>query len=200
MPADCGEQFFGLVLDGITYTSIAAGGDGYEPVGRAGAKKQKTTVVAAAETEEETKLRLALEEATAKFEAMKTPAKVAQERSRLIQASMMGEKDKVKSFAKKDAHAIDVGDKRGFTAYHHACANGHADVVKALLKAGCNSAVLNDGRRTGWDLAREMGRTDVTELLSKLAAKGSKKLGAEARVKDLEQQSEDLVGVAKVIG
>ena len=198
MPAGCAVQFFGLVLDGVTYTSIAAGGDGYEPVGAS--RKEKTQVVAAAETEEEQQLRIALEEASSKFESMKAPAKTTQERSRLIQASMMGEKDKVKSFAKKDADTIDVGDKRGFTAYHHACANGHAEVVKALLKAGCNSAMLNDGRRTGWDLALEMGRANVTELLSKLAAKGSKKLRAEARVKDLEQQSEDLIGVAKVIG
>jgi hypothetical protein len=198
MPAVCAVQFFGLVLDGVTYTSIAAGGDGYEPVGAS--RKEKTQVVAAAETEEEQQLRIALEEASSKFESMKAPAKTTQERSRLIQASMMGEKDKVKSFAKKDADTIDVGDKRGFTAYHHACANGHAEVVKALLKAGCNSAMLNDGRRTGWDLALEMGRANVTELLIKLAAKGSKKLRAEARVKDLEQQSEDLIGVAKVIG
>jgi len=198
MTAGYAAQFFGLVVDGITYTGIAARADGYETVGTS--RKQKNQVVAAAETEEERQLRIALEEASSKFESMKAPAKTTQERSRLIQASMMGEKDKVKSFVKKDADTIDVGDKRGFTAYHHACANGHDDVVKVLLKAGCNSAVLNDGRRTGWDLAKEMGRTNVTELLSKLAAKGSKKLRAEARVKDLEQQSEDLIGVAKVIG
>ena len=43
-----------------------------------------------------------------------------------------------------------------------------------LLKAGCSTSMLNDGGRTGWDLAQEMGRTNVTELLSKLATKGSK--------------------------
>eukprot|EP01043_Picozoa_sp_COSAG02_P027799 COSAG02_NODE_1654_length_11481_cov_3.465033_6_plen_199_part_00 len=198
MTAVCDAQFFALVLDGVTYTSIAAGGDGYEPVRTS--RKEKKQVVAAAETEEEQQLRIALEEASSKFESMKTPAKTTQERTRLIQASMMGEKDKVKSLVKKDAETIDAGDKRGFTAYHHACANGHEDVVKVLLKAGCNSAMLNDGRRTGWDLAKEMGRANVTDLLNKLAAKGSKKLRAEARVKNLEQQSEDLVGVAQVIG
>lgn len=193
------SQFFGLVMDGITYTSIAAGAEaapGYEKVGR----KDTKNVVAAAETEDEKELRLALEAATSKWETMKTSAKMAQERSRLIQASMMGEKDKVKSFAKKDEKTIDTGDKRGFTAYHHACANGHAAVVKVLLKAGCNSAMLNDGGRTGWDLAQDMGRTDVTELLYKLAAKGSKKLRAEARVKELQAQSEAVGGVAQVIG
>lgn len=191
-------QFFGLVLDGITYTSRSAGGDGYEPVGAP--RKAKKGVVAAAETEEEKAVRVALEEATSKFEPMKTPAKMAQERSRLIQASMMGEKDKVKSFAKKDGCTVDVGDRRGFTAYHHACANGHAGAVKALLKAGCNTAMVNDGGRTGWDLAQEMGRTNVTELLSKLAMKGSKKLSAEARVKELGAQYEALGGVTRVIG
>ena len=81
-----------------------------------------------------------------------------------------------------------------------ACANGHADVVKALLKAGCSTSMLNDSGRTGWDLAQEMGRTNVTELLSKLATKGSKKLSAEARVKELEAQYEALGGVTRVIG
>ena len=60
---------------------------------------------------------------------------------------MLGEKDKVKSFAKKDRDSLDQGDRRGFTAYHHACANGHAAVVKALLKAGCDTAAVNDSGR-----------------------------------------------------
>jgi hypothetical protein len=193
----CNVQFGGLILDGVTYTSIAAGGDvppGYERLGPG--RKKSSKVVAAAETAEETELRLALEAATAKWGSMKSAAKVSQERSRLIEASMLGEKDKVKSYAKKDSGAIDLGDKRGFTAYHHACANGHADAVKALLKAGCNTAKLNDGGRTGWDLAQEMGRSDVTELLSKLAAKGSKKLKVEAEVKVLQAQSDAMGGTA----
>ena len=131
---------------------------------------------------------------------MERSASKAQERSRLLEASMLGEKDKVKSFAKKDRDSLDQGDRRGFTAYHHACANGHADVVKVLLKAGCNSAMLNDSKRTGWDLAQEMGRTNVTELLQKVAKKDSKKLKAEARVKELQAESEAVGGVAQVIG
>ena len=79
---------------------------------------------------------------------MERPASKAQERSRLLEASMLGEKDKVKSFAKKDRDSLDQGDRRGFTAYHHACANGHAAVVKALLKAGCDTAAVNDSGRS----------------------------------------------------
>ena len=136
-----------------------AGGDappGYERLGPSRKKLGKT--VAAAETEEESAVRAALELASSQWDGTKKQAKMSQERSRLIEASMLGEKEKVKSYAKKDKETLDLGDKRGFTAYHHACANGHADVVKALLKAGANSAMMNDGGRTGWDLAHQMGR------------------------------------------
>lgn len=187
----------GLIKDGVTYTSIMAGGDappGYERLGPGRKKLGKT--VAAGETEEESAVRAALDLANSQWEGTKKQAKMTQERSRLIEASMLGEKEKVKSYAKKDKGTLDLGDKRGFTAYHHGCANGHADVVKALLKAGANSAMMNDGGRTGWDLAHQMGRGDVEDLLSKLAAKGSKKLKLEAEVKVLQAQSDAMGGTS----
>ena len=136
---------------------------------------------------------------------------------------MLGEKDKVKSFAKKDRDSLDQGDRRGFTAYHHACANGHAAVVKALLKAGCDTAAVNDSgrcahpsrpaacffspltpralaRSTGWALAREMKRAEVQELLAKVATKGSKKLALEAKLHELEARTETAFGTAAVLG
>ena len=133
---------------------------------------------------------------------------------------MLGEKDKVKSFAKKDRDSLDQGDRRGFTAYHHACANGHAAVVKALLKAGCDTAAVNDSgrcahtccvlllpadtarpaRSTGWALAREMKRAEVQELLAKVAAKGSKKLALEAKLHELEARTETAFGTAALLG
>ena len=153
---------------------------------------------------------------------MERPASKAQERSRLLEASMLGEKDKVKSFAKKDRDSLDQGDRRGFTAYHHACANGHAAVVKALLKAGCDTAAVNDSgrcapvpsrclrlppadtarpaRSTGWALAREMKRAEVQELLAKVATKGSKKLALEAKLHELEARTETAFGTAAVLG
>ena len=153
---------------------------------------------------------------------MERPASKAQERSRLVEASMLGEKDKVKSFAKKDRDSLDQGDRRGFTAYHHACANGHAAVVKALLKAGCDTAAVNDSgrcapvpsrclrlppadtarpaRSTGWALAREMKRAEVQELLAKVATKGSKKLALEAKLHELEARTETAFGTAAVLG
>eukprot|EP01050_Picozoa_sp_SAG11_P015513 SAG11_NODE_2017_length_3918_cov_1.984027_2_plen_192_part_00 len=39
---------------------------------------------------------------------------------------------------------LDGQDKRGYTAYHHACANGHASVVEALVEQGCNTTIAND--------------------------------------------------------
>ena len=74
---------------------------------------------------------------------------------------------------------IDVADSRGYTAYHHACAGGHLECVKALLKAGCDTLRTNDGGATGWQLAEKGGRSDVTAYLSKYGEKGHKGLALE---------------------
>ena len=39
------------------------------------------------------------------------------------------------------------------TAYHHACANGHAECARLLVKAGCATALASDLGATGWAMA-----------------------------------------------
>ena len=49
----------------------------------------------------------------------------------------------------------------GVTPLHTACCNGHVDVVKCLIAAGCNKdAVMLDGA-TPLHLARQKGHGDV---------------------------------------
>ena len=77
---------------------------------------------------------------------------------------MIGQTDKLKKLLKKDGgKEINLGDGRGFTAFHHACANGHPDCVKQLLVHNCDTLLLNDAGKTGWDLAAATRKTDVRQ-------------------------------------
>ena len=59
---------------------------------------------------------------------------------------------------------INVGDHRGFTPFHVGCAAGHVACVNALLRAGCDTALLNDTGLTGWQLAEQLKRDKVLAL------------------------------------
>jgi hypothetical protein len=59
---------------------------------------------------------------------------------------------------------INSGDQRRFTPFHVACAAGHAACVKALLQAGCDTNLLNDLYRNGWELAADLRRNEVLAL------------------------------------
>jgi len=59
---------------------------------------------------------------------------------------------------------IDAGDKRNFTAFHIACAGGHAEIVRELLEAGCDCDLVNDSGVDGWELAASLRRADVLAL------------------------------------
>ena len=76
---------------------------------------------------------------------------------------------------KGSAPGLNESDSRGYTAYHHAAANGHLACVKALIRAGADTT-LPDGRgATGWVLARQGSSEQhrgVCALLAKLAARG----------------------------
>jgi hypothetical protein len=61
-------------------------------------------------------------------------------------------------------HPIDAGDQRRFTAFHVACASGHAECVALLLKSGCDTALVCDVGLTGWGLAKDLRRTTVLAL------------------------------------
>lgn len=48
-------------------------------------------------------------------------------------------------------------DAHGNTALHQSCANGHADVVRALIKAGASHLPNAAGNRCGW-VSASVGR------------------------------------------
>ena len=64
---------------------------------------------------------------------------------------------------------MDAADTRSYTAYHHACAGGHAKCVALLVLAGCNTACVTDANKTGWELAVETHKTEVVSTLTKLS-------------------------------
>ena len=201
--AEFWKEAGGLVQDGLTF---AAGGfhknkrADYKPVSReaASARTPAEEAVAAARTEALTKVRKKWEKAQSSGANKQTPG-----RSTLIEAAMVGDRKKLESALKK-AHkegllkeVIDCGDRRSFTAYHHAAATGHAGCVKDLLKAGADTALPNDMGETGWVLASRAHRTEVETLLRKLAAKkdGHKKLHLEAKLREAERAEKDGDGI-----
>ena len=64
------------------------------------------------------------------------------------------------------AEQLNAGDRRGWTPFHCAAAGGHAECVRLLLGAGCDTTLLNDNRMTGWELAGELRRSEVLALKS----------------------------------
>jgi ankyrin repeat protein len=91
------------------------------------------------------------------------------------EAAMVGNLKFVKKHAAAESakkRALDEGDARGCTAFHLACAGGHAECAKALLKAGCDALRTNNAGETGWELARQSGRGEVMAALRKYGKKG----------------------------
>ena len=185
----------GLVQDGLSFT---AGGfhknksSGYTPVTREAASALSPEEQAAATARQEalTKLQKKWEKAQSSGANKQNPG-----RSALIEAAMVGDHKKLESALKK-AHKekvltqlIDAGDRRAFTAYHHAAANGHVDCVKLLLKGGADTSLPNDMGETGWVLATRAHRADVEEMLRKLAKKKdqNKKLFLETKLREAEK-------------
>ena len=92
--------------------------------------------------------------------------------SRLHMAASIGDAVGVRRLLAKAAattsssrgELLDGGDKRCYTAFHVACAGGHADCAEALLDAGCDGLRLNDCGLTGWSLAVQLRRSEVLAL------------------------------------
>ena len=57
-----------------------------------------------------------------------------------------------------DADAVDTA---GWTALHHAAAGGHAEVCRALCRAGADTARRNDAGLTASQVAETYGFADV---------------------------------------
>eukprot|EP01047_Picozoa_sp_COSAG01_P061940 COSAG01_NODE_7800_length_3052_cov_2.179478_2_plen_299_part_00 len=62
------------------------------------------------------------------------------------------------------AQLLNGGDKRRYTAFHVACAGGHAQCASLLLEAGCDGLLLNEAGKSGWGLALELKRTEILAL------------------------------------
>ena len=88
---------------------------------------------------------------------------------------------------------LDSQDNRGYSAYHHACANGHAAVVEALVHAGCNTQLANDFHLTGWRLARSLKKETVMRALDEVAGTAHKELAAEKVQIDREAEQQKAV-------
>ena len=76
---------------------------------------------------------------------------------------------------------MDAQDSRGYSAYHHACANGHAGAVQALVHAGCNTQLANDFHLTGWRLALSLRKDDVLTTLAEIGSRAHADLAAEKK-------------------
>ena len=104
-----------------------------------------------------------------------------------MEAAMVGSADKLKKSLKRlvekgakaeaELGALDDGDMRCYTAYHHACAGGHTKCVAQLVAAGCDTASVTDAGKTGWELAEETRKTEAAEWLQKASEKGEKAEG-----------------------
>jgi predicted aspartyl protease len=56
-------------------------------------------------------------------------------------------------------------DQHGWTALMHATSKGHEGVVKALLEAGADPAIVNEDGRAALDLANMRGKREIASLL-----------------------------------
>ncbi len=54
-------------------------------------------------------------------------------------------------------NSLDVGDRSGKTALHHAAYNGHIEMVSLLLVKGCNPKAVDKREKTPLNLAAFMG-------------------------------------------
>ena len=69
--------------------------------------------------------------------------------------------------------AVDWRDAHGFTALMHACTEGHADVVRLLLRAGATVNMPNPQSETALHLAASIGYQEVVRLLVEAGADAS---------------------------
>ena len=75
--------------------------------------------------------------------------------------------------AKAEVNAVDP--QTGGTAFHWTCGCDHADCTEALVRAGCDTSLRDEGGMTGRDLAQEKGHTAVLERLDALEQGSSEK-------------------------
>ena len=79
-------------------------------------------------------------------------------------AAAVGDAVKLQRALDDAGQSISAGDKRQYTAFHIACAGGHAACARLLLDAQCDPTLLNDAGLTAWQLAKSLHRTEVLAL------------------------------------
>ena len=171
----------GLVRDGFTFSF------GAYAVATSRSKSSLAAAPLLTETKEEEAARTARETAEAALREKQKPAKVGKGRAALHEVAMVGDAAKLKkilaaelqakggggkSGSKGSSKVLDQGDQRGYTAYHHACAGGHEECVKLLIKAGCDTLRTADSGATGWQLASKGGKAGVVAMLQKVGGRG----------------------------
>lgn len=63
-----------------------------------------------------------------------------------------------------DTTAFELSAHRESPIFSVACAGGHAECVRLLLAAGCDTSLRNNAELTGWQLAETLRRQDVLTL------------------------------------
>jgi len=56
-------------------------------------------------------------------------------------------------------------DLTGFTALHHACKNGHENIVHYLVNFGCNIWALDNDFHTSLDIANINDKKEIVQFL-----------------------------------
>lgn len=85
---------------------------------------------------------------------------------------------------------MDSQDNRGYSAYHHACANGHAAAVQSLVHAGCNTQLANDFHLTGWRLALSLQKADVLTTLGEIGSRAHPDLAGEKKAIERDEKTQ----------
>ncbi|XP_069127645.1 transient receptor potential cation channel subfamily A member 1-like isoform X2 [Argopecten irradians] len=81
-----------------------------------------------------------------------------------------GNLSEVQRLYKIDKSRIYIQDSRGFSALHHAAANGHRDVVEFIVTAGADINLQNKNGDTSLHVAVDGDHTDVLNCLLKHSA------------------------------
>ena len=155
--------------------------------------------IAAKDDEGYTALARAKESAPKCVDSLEKAAKPAALTKRLCLAAQLGFVQAalalVKAGAPKSAH-----DANGWTPLHYAAATGDKDMVKALLRAGCDAAVKSndDKAQTPAALAEEEENEDVAEMLSAASVPPSERLRSACESGDAEAVEASLEAGADV--
>lgn len=90
---------------------------------------------------------------------------VADESRRIIDAARNGDAAAVRSHLAATADVVHAADHDGWTALHHAVAQGYAVVGKVLLEAGADANAKHGGEMTSLHEAVERDDIELTKLL-----------------------------------